>query len=80
MVITCKSVLCAQQGLKLGLLLAFAQCVSTLDPVALSLGHTYGYIFGSLVGSPQVAKAGSSLFPDIKQQPFVKWEKAETPQ
>lgn len=83
-VITCESVLCAQHGLKLGLVLAFAQCVSTLDPevspVALSLGHTYWCIFGSLVGSPQVAKAGRSLFPDIKQHPFVKWEKAETPQ
>lgn len=69
-VITCESVLCAQQGLKLHLVLAFAQCLSTLDPEvgpgALSLGHVYVCIFGSLAGSPRVAKAGSILLPTLK--------------
>lgn len=84
-VITCESVLCAQQDLKLGLILALAQCLSTLDPevgpVALSLGHMYRCILGSLAGSPQVVKAGSIPFTKIKQHQFGKWgrwEKAET--
>lgn len=65
-VMTCGSVLCVQQGLKLGMVLAVSQCLSTLDPevgpMVPSLGHMYGYIFGPSVDTPWAAKAGSILF------------------
>lgn len=53
-----------------------AKCLSMPDrepdPMALSLGHMYGCIFGSLAGSPQVAEAGSILFTNTKQHQFGK--------
>lgn len=69
----------------LGLVLALAQHLSTLDPesgrVALSVRHVEGYVFGPIADSPQIAKAGSILFTDNKQYRFGKrerWGKAET--